>query len=77
MSNLETIENLKSLQDKLKVLNKNKDLATFVELFQINKGIQALLEREEAGTDFRATNELLQKLVDKEEEQVQITLTLE
>lgn len=73
---LDTIENLEKLPDKLKILNNNKDLAVFVELFQINQGIKSLLGKEVSEVDFSVTNELLQKLIDKEDE-IEITLTLE
>lgn len=73
----------KQRADKLINHAKAPEMASFEELLNINETLKEIKDKEHHAfpemsvTDLKETNDLLQKLLDKEAEDIEITLTLE
>lgn len=74
----------KQRAEKLITHSQAPDMASFEELININESLQEIKDSvdnikipEFPETDLSNTNDLLQKLLDKEQEPIEITLTLE
>lgn len=82
--NEERIQKLK----KLKLFTDNKDLASFIELQEINSGIQKLIQKEInieipvnepveiPPVDLSETNDLLQQILNHKDEPIDISIDL-